>query len=174
MLSFNIHDKQNIVVPVLYKQYFNPAFDYSGYQCIHKDGYDYYPELHTIIVDDTIEVMWETGKPGLCEVDLENPKHLKELLDRGRVQMEPGFVGTIRPNGKDPSKMSCSIGFTEQNAPYKRIPVDGTWLYYLPEEYDLKGDLLLQTLAKCLFIGRRYDLVEVVPYKNNIWGGSCI
>lgn len=160
----------------LAEQYgFGGGFDYSRYIAVRGDGYVYYPEINTIVVDDAVGVEWETDGADICEVDLGNAEHLEVLLSRARQRMDAGMAGIICPGVKHP--MMCRMRRGAVAGPYKSIPVDGAHIYYLPGEFDLEHDKGLRTLAECLFIARRYSPVQIVPYKDvepEEWGGNCI
>lgn len=151
---------------------FRDWFDFSKYECIHKNGFDYYPELDVIIVNN-IPVHWQTGKEDLCEIDLDNPKHLKQLVERVRYRFYPNLVGVIYKNRK--GRLTCILQ-TEKplNMPHK-IPVDGTYVYYRPADIDVENDSNMKLLAECMFIAKRYDTFQIFPYKDEepeFWGDS--
>lgn len=153
---------------------FQPPFDYSKYECVHMDGFDYYPELHCIVMDG-INAEWEVGKDDIQSVDINNPKHLNEIMDRIRARFLPDMYGIIR---EYKGRMNCQIRWGEPNhSDWPSILADGARLYYKPDEFDLANNQNMNLLARCLFVGKKYNQVQIVPYKDlppNEWGGNCI
>lgn len=151
---------------------FHEPFDYSKYECIHKDGFDYYPELHCIIVNDIV-VWWQTEKDDLCEVDIDNPEHVNELLSRVKPRFSPSLVGIIYKNTK--GRLMWLLQYHKPKDTLHKIPVDGTYVYYNPDDIDIENNNDMKLLAECMFIAVRYGVVEVFPYKNQkpeFWGCS--
>lgn len=151
---------------------FGKPFDYSKYECIHKDGFDYYPELDCVLIN-TIPVVWETGTDDLCEVDINNPAHLDELMRRAGKRLSPELVGIIRM--KENGDMTCLMRWHKPEYPCSRIPVDGTYLYYESNDIDLANDGQMRLLAESMFIAKRYNTIHVIPYKGvdpGYWEGG--
>lgn len=146
---------------------FQDPFDYSKYESIEYPDYVYYPELSCIIMDG-VEATWPKGT-----LDMDNPVHMEEVKERIRRRLTPGVIGIMR--WLEPEhRMIC---ITSGKAPdgFASVPVEETNLYYLPEEMDLRNDSALVLLAKCLFLVKRYEQVQIFPGTHEeprFWEGN--
>ncbi len=157
----------------LRKQYaFGTPFPYSAYRSIQKDGCIYYPDLDCLIMNE-ICVTWPTGDSDLCEMNVDNPSHMAEIRKRVNARLSPDIIGIAR---KIKGRMQCLVTGTVPKG-FSFIPFDGTRIYYKQDEYDLESDNEMRVLAECLFAVRRYEVIEIIPYKDEepaFWGGNCV
>lgn len=159
-----------------------PFSDFSQYKRIDKDGYAYYPEINGIVVDDSILVNWDTGE-GLQKVDIKNPEHLTELLERGRRRINAKLYIIIKPS-KDPSRIaSVNVWHkdpvkermdTGEFISYKTIPYDGSVICYLPGTYESESE---QAVLKYIATTVRYMPITVFAWlgrNSDEWEDDCI
>lgn len=146
---------------------FLEPFDYSRYEAIEYPGYVYYPELSCIIMDG-IEATWPKGT-----LDIDNPAHVNELKQRIMRRAAIGAIGIAR--WLEPGhRMICMVSRAVPKG-FEWIPIEETRIYYKPEEMDLKNDPTLALLARCLFLFKRCEQVQVFPdaeEEPEFWEGN--
>lgn len=148
--------------------------DYSGYRGIQRDGYVYYPDIHTIVVDDAIGVHWATKGDDLQPVDLNNPEHLERLIEPARRKINAKLYVCIEPARKDPSMIGYRIMYDNPHKRdgrwllYHRIPFDGGYICYRTCDYELDKDQDMLLVAKAIFVMAKYNTFQVFPY---VFGG---
>lgn len=154
----------------LFKQYFNESFDYSPYQCIHTNEYDYYPELNCVIIND-IAIMWETNTKDTQPVNLQNPAHLAELQRRAKKRFTPTLaIISVSTTNK---RIDCQLYKNDERTQkfiHERklsyVSFDEGPIYYDPNDINLANNPDMLLLAKCMFLAKKYKSIYIIPYKN--------
>lgn len=150
----------------LYREYFHEPFDYTPYECIHTDEYDYYPDLQCVIIDE-VPVVWDSSTP---YADPANPKHFAEMKRRVESQKQD-LMNAVLVRCLD-KKLECHRYNTdERTVKYVKerggltasIPFEEGDIYYNPDEIDLPNDPDMALLAKCLIIASKYDMIGILP-----------
>lgn len=134
--------------------------------------YNYYPDIPGVLVGERL-VMWETGKPDLMDVDVNNVEHFAEILDRGMSFLSDEIIGLadLDPDGRLKIRLIQSANWNP--AYHGMVPIDGTKIFYRPENMDLSRDAARRVEAGALFLAKRYNRVFIIPYvdrKPKDWG----
>ena len=151
------------------KEYgFCRPFDFSQHECIHTTGFDYYPKLNCVVIDN-VPIVWHEDIP--C-ADPRKPKHLREFKRiagiRNRITLAAISIST---NGK----MYC-LDYIPNEMVYRHIRKAGFTalplkseegdIYYIPDEIDLPNNPEMLLLAKCLFMAKKYNAIHILPEPN--------
>ena len=152
----------------LFDQYFNPPFDYSPYECVHTNEYDYYPELNCVVING-IAIIWETDMNDVIPINPENPEHLAELERRIERRFVPKCA--IVSIHEKTRKMNCQIHSDNERTrkltqELRSVPFEEGDIYYDPDNIDLANNPEMLLLAKCLFTAKKYEAIGIIPYKD--------
>lgn len=127
--------------------------------------YLYYPDIPGILIGERL-VMWEQGRPDLMDVDVHDKNHFAEIYWRGMSLASNDIIGLASLDSNGHLKVSL-VRSNRQNPSYQRsIPIDGTFIYYQPENVDLARDAAHRMEARALFLAKRYNRVFIIPYLN--------
>lgn len=128
-------------------------------------AYLYYPDIPGILIGERL-VMWEQGMPDLMDVDIYDKNHFAEIFQRGMSLTSNDIIGLASLDSDGRLKVSL-VRSDRRNPSYQSsIPMDGTLIYYRPENVDLVKDAPHRMEARALFLAKRYNRVFIIPYLN--------
>ena len=150
------------------KEYgFCKPFDFSQHECIHTTGFDYYPKLNCVVIDN-VPIVWHEDVP---YADPRKPKHLREF--KRRVELQTKDAIAIVSIGLNDKKLYCNLCRKNERMTHHikksgliAAPFEEGDIYYNPNSIDLPNEPDMLLLAKCLFTAKKYDTIGLLPDPN--------
>lgn len=153
------HIKHNI--PMLY--------DISHEKCIHEKEFDYYPEIHAIVIGDAI-VRWN---PDADWVSPYNPEHITLLKERAKRQfghnnshvmiVAKNSNGTIYDQYVNENDEHIKRWLSKHNL--KTTIIDNTKVYYT-SEIDMENNNYDKYIITCQLLATKHRTTGLDPEKN--------